>query len=133
MRSAFAVAAVLFALTNDAQEQRPDFSRDALRRTFSAHAIDLPERPGPRFRFRVGAVDFYAFGMDWRLFYLPIAMPLSGSTPGVSNQFPDPFVLTQTSIASPKRSWHTVRARNAELRRIERTERSRSRLGVQSQ
>ena len=111
----------------------PDYSRDALRKTFAAHAIDLPERPGPRFRFVFGGIEFTAWGMDWRLIYLPIMQPLSGSVPGVTKEHPDPFELTQTPIASPKRSWQTARKHNAELRRIARIDRSRSRLSAESQ
>jgi hypothetical protein len=120
------------ALANEPQE-RPDFTRDGLRRAFGARAIDLPDRPGPRVKFPFGGVEFRALGADWRILYLPILLPLPGSAPGVTKSYPDPFVLTQTAVASTPRTWRTVRTRNAELRRIARTERRKSRLSAQTQ
>ena len=128
---------ILFAIAvgaaADETSPKPDFSRDALMRTFAAHEIDLPERPGPRVKFRFGGMEFHALGTDWRIMYLPVFMPLSGSAPTTSKTFPDPFALTGASIATMPQHFPTRREVNAELRRIRRTESRRARLDARSQ
>jgi hypothetical protein len=91
---------------------------------------EIPERPEPgkrNVRFYFGGVEFRALGMDWRIVYLPIMVPLSGSELRTNNTLPDPFLLTGTEIASPPRTWHTQRRFKAEMHRIEKTERARVR------
>jgi hypothetical protein len=70
--------------------------------------------------------------MDWRIIYLPIAMPFSGSVRGSnpSSMWPDPFALTGTEFASTPRTWRDNREVSRERRRIERSERSRARVRV---
>jgi len=125
---------VFFALAigaaADEPAQSPDFSRDALMRTFSSHAIDLPQRPGPNVKFHIGGVEFHALGMDWRLMYLPLAVPLSGSRLTANKSLPDPFELTASFAASPLQTLPSRRDVNAERRRIRRM--ARSRLDVRS-
>ncbi|HEU4521257.1 MAG TPA: hypothetical protein VFT12_04585 [Thermoanaerobaculia bacterium] len=97
----------------------PDFSRDTLLRLFA----DNPEREAvePRVKVSFGAIEFRAAGARWRIGYLPFFMPLPGSIPWDHEQrWPDPFALTGTQIASPPRTWRDNRAKNAEMRRIER-------------
>lgn len=95
----------------------PDYSRDSLLRILAD--TERPERE-PAVRYLVGAVEFRALGSRWRFIYLPIMMPLSGSTLRTSNTLPDPFELTGTAIATPPRAWRTQRKVTEELRRIER-------------
>jgi hypothetical protein len=126
MRPAIVVAVLLVATTALGQsafapppEPAPDYSRETLLDLFA----DMPEREDPdaRFRHEFGAIDFRAFGIRWRVGYLPFFMPLSGSQPWVNGQrWPDPFVLTGTQLATTPRSFRRGRAMNAELRRIER-------------
>jgi hypothetical protein len=108
--------------------QEIDYSREQLNRTFAMRQIDLPERPAGRVRHGFGYIDFTALGMDWRLVYLPIAMPLSGTRTGTMQEWPDPFALTQTSVATTPRTWHTQRQVSREIRRIKKSEMSRMRL-----
>lgn len=105
-------------------EPRPDYSRESLLRL----AVDVTEpEPEPRVRFRIGAVEFRALGTRFQFVYLPM-MPLSGSVVRTTQEWPDPFSLTGTAIATGPRAWRAERARNAELRRINRTERARLRV-----
>jgi hypothetical protein len=124
MKTLAAVAAILFAFAIHADE--PDYSRDALRQTFSAKVIELGPKPKPRVQFKLGAIEFRALGMDWRLIYLPIMLPLSGTRPGVTQELPDPFALTGAVL--PGAPAHeitdeTPREIKAELRRIKRVTR----------
>ena len=97
---------------------RADYSRDTLMRLFVAASPDEPA-----VRYRDGGLELRALGATWRAQYLA---PLSGSTPG--SGWPDPFSLTGTQIATSQRAWRTRRELNAELRRIEMTERAKIRV-----
>lgn len=114
------LAAVLVATPMLAAEE-PDYSREALRRQFSAHVIELGPKPKPRVQFKFGAIEFRALGMDWRIAYLPV-MPLSGTRMGVTQQPPNPFELTGVAIAgTPAEELEPPsRELRAELRRIKR-------------
>lgn len=108
--------------------QPPDYSRQNLLRLL----VDA-DAPGDedRLRFHVGAIEFGALGTRWRFNYLPLMMPLSGTQMGVTRQWPDPFALTGTSIASPPRTWRTRRALERELRRINRTTKAKVKVEVE--
>lgn len=126
-------AAILFLLlfgTAAAAQDAPDtdYSKDTLMRLL--HAEEARPEPKPRVDYHFGAVDFMIRGSRFRFNYLPFMVPLSGSNARTSLEIPDPFALTGTSIASPPRVWRNRRAHNAELRRIERTERARAKLKV---
>jgi hypothetical protein len=105
-----------------------DYSRSRLQQLFVETDI---ENGGVR--YSPGAVTFGALGTTWRYNYVPIMLPLSGSGVGlgaVTQEWPDPFALTGTAIATPFRAWRTVRQKNRELMRIERLERGRFRVEV---
>lgn len=128
MRKAAIFAAILLALPALAQEgqRQPDYSPDALLQFVS----EIPEPPKRErnVHFHFGGVEFRALGMDWRLMYLPLMVPLSGSAPRTNRTLPDPFELTVTAFADPPRTWQAQRRVKAELRRIEKTERARIRV-----
>jgi hypothetical protein len=107
------VALLLISPAAVAQES-PDYSRDTLLRIFA----EQPEEEQPDVRFYVGAVEFRAMGSDWRFVYAPL-LPLSGSIIGVTQEWPDPFALTRTAIATPARV-NRSREFREELRRIDR-------------
>lgn len=122
-KAALILALVLLPATVAAQEEPPppdtDYSRDTLLRLFS-EGVEREETE-PRVKVSFGAIEFRAAGARWRIGYLPFLMPLPGSIPWDHEQrWPDPFALTGTQIASPPRTWRDNRARNAELRRIDR-------------
>jgi hypothetical protein len=108
----------------------PDYSRQKLTQIFS----DAPAPPviEPNVQFHFGAIEFKALNMRWRVAYLPILMPLSGSIPwrnnGAYGALPDPFELTGTEIAYGPRTWKQMRDMNAELKRIERTEKLKAKV-----
>ncbi|HEV7923339.1 MAG TPA: hypothetical protein VGR02_21355 [Thermoanaerobaculia bacterium] len=111
-----------------AQEQQaapPDFSRDRLRQILTVD--EAPERAG-RVEFLPGAIVFRALGMRWR--FNAFAMPLAGSVRTTTGFNVDPFALTGTEIAQTPRTWVSRRAVNAELKRIDRTERERGKIKV---
>lgn len=124
-------ALLLFSAPAFAQApESADYSRDRLHQLFVERSDDSGIRYSP------GAVTFRALGTSWRYNYVPIMLPLSGSGMGlgaVTQEWPDPFALTGTSIATSYRAWHTQRQKNRELMRIERLERSRFRIEVKSQ
>jgi hypothetical protein len=108
----------------------PDYSRDTLLRLFA----DAPEREeiDPRFRHSLGAVDFKALGIRWRVGYLPFFAPFQGSYLTTNREWPDPFTLTGTAYASPPRTWRRSREMSAELKRIERRLRKESSVVVKT-
>ena len=84
-----------------------------------------PDRPATdrRVEFHTGFVEFHAWGMDWRIFYLPLLAPLPGARLEDGAKIPNPFELTGTPYASTMppmfdndRSWAVER----EYRRIQR-------------
>ena len=103
----------------------PDaYTRDSIMRVLRA----TEEQPVPRVRevhWGFGYVEFRALGQHWRLAYLPIMAPLSGTAFTTSRQWPDPFALTNTSIATTPRTFRQRVQVNRELRRIEAMERAR--------
>lgn len=131
MKTTIAIFALFAATTLAAQETatKPDYSKPGLQR----FVLSIPEAPPPRdrnVRFHVGAIEFGAIGTRWRFNYLPIMAPLSGTRMAVTREWPDPFSLTGTAVATPKRAWRTQRQVNSELRRIERSERAKIRVDV---
>ena len=133
MKTTIAILVLLAATTSlsaqETTETKPDYSKPTLQRwVFSIP--EEPERPRHNVRFHVGAVEFGALGTRWRFNYLPIMAPLSGTRLAVSREWPDPFSLTGTVIATPKRAWRTQRQVNSELRRIEQTERAKIKVNV---
>ena len=130
------IALLLLALPALAQEDPtdPDYSRDTLLRLFADAGNDIDDADMRAIRYRLGSVEFTALGTSWRFNYLPIMVPFSGTGAGFNGQntntLPDPFMLTNTQIATSPRAWRTQRQKNEELRRIERTERSRMRIEV---
>jgi hypothetical protein len=137
MKTKIAILVLLAAASLSAQEQpqqdttatnKPDFTKPALQRFI----LSIPEEPKRErnVRFHVGAIEFGAVGTRWRFNYLPIMAPLSGTRLGVTREWPDPFSLTGTPVATPKRAWRTQRQVNAELKRIERSERAKIRVDV---
>jgi hypothetical protein len=130
--SATLLALLLTASVALGQEQaaagngQPDYSRDRLLWLTSDEARRLEVEP--LVTYHVGAVQFRAIGSDWRFVYLPIMVPLSGSELTTTRQWPDPFSLTRTAIATSPRAWRTQRDHSTELRRIEASERARIRI-----
>jgi hypothetical protein len=129
LRAAVLIAVVIsIAAPLSAQQQSPDFSREGLQREFQAYAIDLPEKPDGRIRFRAGALEFDFLGMDWRIAYFPVLPRLPGTEQRTVIQIPDAFALTGTEIARMPRSFQTQRSITRELKRIELTERAKVRV-----
>jgi len=93
MRAAAALLALLLAIPALA-DQKPDYSRDNLARFFAQREIDLPPRPPARVQWHLGSFEFRALGMDWRVLYLPIAMPLAGTRLSDVGKLPDPLAMT---------------------------------------
>jgi hypothetical protein len=119
MKVSLVILFLLVSVGAAAQEEPPDYSREKLIEIFA----NVPEREDvePRIRHSIGALDFRAFGMRWRVGYLPFFAPLPGSQPWIHKErWPDAFSLTGTEFASPPRTWRQTRNMSAELRRIER-------------
>jgi hypothetical protein len=107
VRTLFIAAAfVVVAVTAAAQEQSavpPDYSRDALLHFVARNDIKmspLPDHlPPGRIQWHFGWMEFRGLGMNWRVVYLPIAVPLAGS--GIQNaaRVPNPLDMAKTQIA----------------------------------
>ena len=123
--SATILALLLVAGTAMAQDEpRPDYSRDHLLRLFVAASPEEAQRS-----YRDVGVTVNAFGTSFRVHALPqLLMPLSGSALRTTQEWPDPFALTGTQIATSQSAWRTRRTINRELRRIELTQRARLRV-----
>jgi len=134
MKTSLVILVLLAATAASAQEEppvvNPDYSKESLQR----FVANIPEPPPRRVRdviFHIGAIEFRALGTRWRLNYLPFMMPLSGTQMGITQTPPDPFALTQTTIATPPRAWRTQRQVSAEMKRIEQTERAKVKVKTQ--
>jgi hypothetical protein len=134
MKHAHAFVIVLALAGNIAAQElpaptAPDYSREKLIQMFANEPVIEPIPP--RVQFGVGYVDFNALKMRWRLAYVPL-MPLPGSIPwqmnGAFGGIPSPFELTHTEFPYPRRTWKQMRDMNAELKRIERTERIKAKV-----
>lgn len=103
---------------------RPDYSRQSLQR-FVMSIPPQQERPR-NMRFDFDGVSFGALNTTWKIGSL--MLPFSGTRAVTNREMPHPFELTRTSIATPFRAWRTQRTMEAELKRIERSERARIRV-----
>jgi len=56
--------------------------------------------PDRRVEFHAGYVELHYFGMDWRIFYLPLLAPLPGPRLENAGKIPNPFELTGTPYAN---------------------------------
>jgi signal transduction histidine kinase len=129
MRASATIFVFLLATASISAQDAPDYSKDQLLRLFAAAAEHETENP---IRYRRGAIEFRALGTSWRFNYLPM-MAMHGTLTGVSMEWPDPFALTNTPLATSPRSWRTRREVSSELRRIEKTERAKIKVTVGSQ
>ena len=50
--------------------------------------------------FHTGYVELHYFGLDWRIFYLPLLAPLPGARLEDGGKIPNPFELTGTPYAT---------------------------------
>ena len=107
MRAVFIVAAFVATVTSAAaqetQSTRPDYSRDALLHFVARNEIKmspLPDHlPPGRIQWHFGWMEFRGLGMDWRIVYLPIALPLAGSGLNNTGRVPNPIEMASAPIA----------------------------------
>ncbi len=130
-----ATATILFLLVSCAaaaqEETTPDYSKDSIMRVLRAQAEE--EEKKPAVEFHVGQVEFTAIGTRWHFNYLPLMAPLSGTRLGITNEWPDPFALSGTPIATGRRAWSTQRQINMELRRINESEKKKVKIRIDAQ
>ena len=115
--SATFLALFLAASTSAQQLPKPDYSKEAVQEFVMS--IDVEEESSVT--YFPDSVRFNALGTSWSFKPYPnLVMPLSGTQMGVTQQFPDPFALTRTQIATTPRTWYTRRELKQELDRINR-------------
>lgn len=133
MKTSLTMFLAFIALTAAAQEEQPDVKADYSKPALQRFVASIPEPPkrDHNVHFYVGGVEFRALGARYRFNYLPIMAPLSGTRLGITQEWPDPFALTGTAIATPRRAWRTQRQVDAEMKRIEKTERAKIRVKTQ--
>lgn len=112
-------ASVAQAQTNPAPASSPDYSPERLRQIFSTELGDEPI-PQRNVRIGFGVVEFRAFGMQWRVGFLPLLAPLHGSVPGTTKVLPDAFSLNHLVIPGGPPIVERSSDMKRELRRIER-------------
>lgn len=107
------------------QPQQVDYSKNKLIQIF---ANEPPQDKPKKVDVGFGYIDLRALNTNFHIGYLPFLMPLYGSVPwamnGAFGGMPDPFIASGTEIPQTPRTWAQNRAYNAELKRIERTERA---------
>lgn len=99
-----------------------DYSRNALLHFVANNEIrmsPLPEHlPPARIRWHLGWMEFHALGLDWRFFYLPIAIPMAGSALHDIAKVPNALELTGTPFATgPELFPHRSASVNRETKR----------------
>ena len=125
MRAVFIAAAFVVATSAAAQElqptPRPDYSRDALLHFVARNNIKmspLPDHLPGRIEWHIGWLRFRGLGMEWKVVYLPIAMPLAGS--GLNNvaRIPNPLEMTAPIAGNPNLFAERSAPVNREMKRV---------------
>lgn len=124
-------AAFLFTGSIFAQEttpSRPDYSRDTLLRFVASNEIKMSPLPehlkGGRIQWHLGWMEFRGLGMQWRIFYLPIVIPMAGSALHDIAKTPNALELTGTPIAAgPQLFPDRTASVNREFKRVLKLER----------
>jgi hypothetical protein len=127
VRTVFIVAAFIVVVRAAvAQEPRPtpqpDYSRDALLHFVTRNDIKmspLPDHlPPGRIQWHLGWMEFRGLGMEWRIVYLPIAVPLAGS--GFQNvaRVPNPLDMRAPIAGSPDLLAERSFSVNREMKRV---------------
>ena len=118
MMKASATFLVLFLAAGAFAQQapKPDYSKEAVQQFVMS--IDVEEEQSPVTYFP-DSIRFNALGTSWSFKPFPrLMMPLSGTQMGVTQQWPDPFSLSRTQIATTPRNWYTRRELQRELNKI---------------
>lgn len=127
MRALFIAAAFVVLLTSAVAQElqptpHPDYSRDGLLHFVARNDIKmspLPDHlPAGRIQWHIGWLEFRGLGMQWRVVYLPIAVPLAGS--GLQNvgRVPNPLNMTAPIAGSPDLFAERSASVNHEMKRV---------------
>jgi hypothetical protein len=127
VRTVFIAAAFVVAVTSAVAQERqptpqPDYSRDALLHFVARSDIKmspLPDHlPPGRIQWHFGWMEFRGLGMQWRIVYLPIAVPLAGS--GLQNvaRVPNPLDSTAPIAGAPDLFAERSASVNREMKRV---------------
>jgi hypothetical protein len=116
MKASATFLILLLAAGVSAQEKpQPDYSKEAVQEFVMS--IDVEEDSSVT--YYPDSVRFNALGTSWSFRPYPnLAMPLSGTQMGVTQQLPDPFSLSRVQVATTPRSWYTRRELQRELNKI---------------
>jgi hypothetical protein len=115
------VAHTAFAQGQPATNQR-DYSRDAMLHFVGRDEIKmspLPDHlPPGRIQWHTGWLEFRGLGMEWRVVYLPIAVPIAGS--GFQNvaRVPNPLDMTAPIAGNPQFFAERSASVNREMKRV---------------
>lgn len=117
-------APALFAQEADS---KPDYSRPTLLRIVAAK-----ERADRRaIRIEDNTITFHALGTRWR--FIPAMLPLAGTRPTTTKEWPDAFALTGTPYATLPRTFYARRDINKELARIDKVTKKKAKVKVTAQ
>ena len=112
------------ALFAQEAEPKPDYSRPTLLRI--AVAKDRAERRA--IRIEENTITFNALGTRWR--FIPVMLPLAGTRPTTTKEWPDAFALTSTPYATLPRTFVARRDINKELARIDKVTKKKAKIKV---
>jgi hypothetical protein len=109
MRSPILASAILLVTCGALADEpvtttRTDYSRPTLFHFVANNEIRMSPLPEHithgRVQWHLGWAEFRALGMDWRIFYLPIAIPMAGTALHDHAKVPNAFELTGTPFAT---------------------------------
>ena len=92
-----ALTALLFVAAGAFADDKDDAAKLKAFRDLNPDSRGVPER---RVEFHTGYLELHYFGMDWRIFYLPLLAPLPGARLEDGAKIPNPFELTGTPYAA---------------------------------
>jgi hypothetical protein len=84
------IALLLFAAAGAFADDQDDAQKLKAFRDLNPDNKSAPDR---RVEFHAGYVELHYFGMDWRIFYLPLLAPLPGARLEDAGKIPNPFEL----------------------------------------
>jgi hypothetical protein len=117
-------APALFAQEAD---PKPDYSRPTLLRI----AVEKDRKERRAIRIEENTITFNALGTRWR--FMPAMLPLAGTRPTTTKEWPDAFALTGTPYATTPRTFYARREINRELSRIDKVTKKKAKIKVTTQ
>lgn len=121
-------SAIAQAVSRDEQLPKSDFSQGTLLRLLQPE--QKPARAEPKVEWNWGLIEFNLLNIKMSV---GVREALPGSVPGTTSQTIDPFQLNHVEYATTSRSFAARRDYSRERLRIEKMERARARVAVNTE